>query len=61
MTERLSQSNGLAGTAPAAKQVSIALTPEGKQNQSQLAHSSKQRIEELRAQARKQKRVKKAT
>jgi hypothetical protein len=40
--------------------VSVALTQEGERSQAELADASKQRVRELRAQARKQRRVKKA-
>jgi len=38
----------------------VALTQEGERSQAELADASKQRVRELRAQARKQRRVKKA-
>jgi hypothetical protein len=48
-------------TKPALKgPVSVALTQEGERSQADLADASRQRVRELRAQARKQKRSKKA-
>ncbi|MGO4405707.1 hypothetical protein AB4Z10_15770 [Bosea sp. RAF48] len=43
----------------AGRLVSVALTQEGERNQAQLVDASKQRVDELRALMRKQKRVKK--
>ena len=42
------------------RQITVALTQEGERNQLSIASASKQRVEELRAQARKQRRIKKA-
>ena len=56
LTERTSEQR-----KPALKgSVSVALTQEGERNQAQLVGASKQRVDELRALMRKQKRVKKA-
>jgi len=59
LTERSSQSPDQ--RKPALKKLSsVALTREGERNQAQLVDASKQRVDELRAMMRKQKRVKKA-
>ncbi|BCB17126.1 hypothetical protein OCUBac02_00200 [Bosea sp. ANAM02] len=60
MSDRSSQAPEADRQPAPKKEVAIALTQEGKRNQVQLADASRQRVHELRALARKQKRAKKA-
>jgi hypothetical protein len=59
LTERSSQAPDQRKPA-LKKQASVALTQEGERNQVLAADASRQRVDELRAQFRKQKRSKKA-